>query len=265
MRDDFPSKAKDSLGRRVGFLCSNPICGMSTVGPHSEPSSATNLGVAAHITAASPNGPRYDASLSEEARRAVDNGIWLCQSCAKLIDSDISRYSVDLLHQWKKHAEKIAGERLNKQLTGTAWEIGPAVNREAIQENGCYEKQLDGYKIRYFLQGNNLHVEQELGNGSIGYYIIDNHGNMVDQKLPYALEEYSVEIESGLVLKRQELALSGGLVKETILMKWGKSAVLVWDSEHRLKDFHFERGCRIDNIRKVFVLEAPAFKSPVSR
>jgi hypothetical protein len=46
------------------------------------------LGVAAHITAASPDGPRYDQNLSSEQRKSPDNGIWLCQNCAKLVDND---------------------------------------------------------------------------------------------------------------------------------------------------------------------------------
>jgi tetratricopeptide (TPR) repeat protein len=63
------------------------------------------VGVAAHITAASPGGPRYDAALSGAERSAALNGIWLCQTCSKLIDSDLSRYTADLLRQWKTRAE----------------------------------------------------------------------------------------------------------------------------------------------------------------
>ncbi|UVM25022.1 NACHT domain-containing NTPase [Pseudomonas sp. B21-021] len=32
------------------------------------------------------------------------NGIWMCQSCSKLIDSDDSRFTVALLHEWKSKA-----------------------------------------------------------------------------------------------------------------------------------------------------------------
>ena len=35
---------------------------------------------------------------------ARNHGIWLCQSCSKLIDSDENHYTVALLHQWKKQA-----------------------------------------------------------------------------------------------------------------------------------------------------------------
>jgi hypothetical protein len=47
-----------------------------------------NIGVAAHITAASVGGPRYDASLKPKQRAAIENGIWLCQNCGTMIDRD---------------------------------------------------------------------------------------------------------------------------------------------------------------------------------
>lgn len=66
------------------------------------------MGQAAHITAAAPGGPRYDAALSASQRAAAENGLWLCQNCGKLIDSDPEHYSEDLLRQWKRHAKNAA-------------------------------------------------------------------------------------------------------------------------------------------------------------
>lgn len=238
---------------------------MTTVGPQQTPSEAINIGVAAHITAASPDGPRYDATLNGVNRSDIQNGIWLCQSCAKLIDSDLTTYTEDLLRQWKKSAEERAGNRLNKQIqiAGSQWEMKGA-GLETIQESGYYEKQLAGCKIKYFLQDNKLHVEQELNNGSVGYYVIDSHGNILDHKFPYPLSEYSVEIDPSLLLRRETQILSDGATKETISMKWGKKVVLVWDSDHHLRDLHAENGCRMDHIRKVFVFESPEFNPSAS-
>ena len=113
MRDDFPKAVVETLGRRVGFVCSNPSCDQATLGPHIDDETAVNIGVAAHITAASPRGPRYDPSLSSEQRRSAANGIWACQSCAKLIDSDDVRFTVALLKEWKGRAEHQALQRVN--------------------------------------------------------------------------------------------------------------------------------------------------------
>ena len=89
--------------------CSNPDHGVVTSGPHDDPTRATNIGVAAHITAASPGGPRYDPAMSEGGRSSAENGIWLCQNCAKLVDSDTTCYTVEVLQLWKHRAEEKAG------------------------------------------------------------------------------------------------------------------------------------------------------------
>jgi hypothetical protein len=112
--DDFSDVVKKALGARVGQLCSNPECRALTSGPQQDPARAVNLGVAAHITAASFGGPRYDPDLLPEERSDSSNGLWLCQNCAKLIDNDPSRFSVEVLKKWKTDAETEAKRRLGK-------------------------------------------------------------------------------------------------------------------------------------------------------
>jgi hypothetical protein len=106
LRDDFSMRVKELLASRVANHCSNPECHQTTSGPQKDSEKAINVGVAAHITAASENGPRFNSSLSSSQRQSVENGIWLCQNCAKLVDNDPNRYSVEVLHQWKKITEE---------------------------------------------------------------------------------------------------------------------------------------------------------------
>jgi hypothetical protein len=106
--DNFSAKTKDLLSRRVAMRCSNPNCRQTTSGPTSDPTKAMSIGVAAHISAASKGGPRFNGSLTSAERQSPDNAIWLCQSCAKLIDSDVERYSEYLLNQWKRLSEEAA-------------------------------------------------------------------------------------------------------------------------------------------------------------
>jgi hypothetical protein len=115
MRDDFDERTKDILARRVSFRCSNPNCRQPTSGPQVDPTKAINIGVAAHIKAASPGGKRYDSNQTSEQRKSADNGIWLCQSCSKLIDSDETRYTVESLQIWKSQAEAIALRELEEK------------------------------------------------------------------------------------------------------------------------------------------------------
>lgn len=104
-RDDFPDLIKRTLAGRVGYRCSRPECRANTTGPQVDSSKALNVGVAAHITAAANGGPRFDPSLSAEQRADAANGIWLCQTCAKLVDNDPLRYSAEILRKWKSEAE----------------------------------------------------------------------------------------------------------------------------------------------------------------
>ena len=104
-RDDFSQKTIDTLCERVGGKCSNPNCRRETKGPHSNPQKRVSIGEAAHITAAAEGGPRYNPDLTPEERSSIENGIWLCRSCARLIDSDERVYSIELLRMWKYAAE----------------------------------------------------------------------------------------------------------------------------------------------------------------
>jgi hypothetical protein len=125
MRDEFSADVKDILARRAGIRCSNPDCRRPSSGPRDAPDKAVNIGVAAHITAATPGGPRYDESLSSEGRKAIENGIWLCQNCAKLIDNDAERFTTNILRRWKSLAEEAA--RLNVETaaytTSLPWDL----------------------------------------------------------------------------------------------------------------------------------------------
>ena len=108
-RDDFSNTVKRLLAQRAGYICSFPNCNKITSFPSiTENEKAINNGVASHITAAAPNGPRYDSRLSEEERSSFSNGIWLCTEHSFLIDKDYSSYSAEELREWKKiHEEEV--------------------------------------------------------------------------------------------------------------------------------------------------------------
>ncbi len=113
-RDDFTRPTKEILAKRVGYLCSH--CSKPTIGANENINKITIIGVAAHITAASSGGPRYDDTMQPEQRRNIDNGIWLCSNCATLIDKDSQKYTVDIIRQWKINAEEESRKRLNGEI-----------------------------------------------------------------------------------------------------------------------------------------------------
>lgn len=115
-RVEFFEVVKRTLAQRVNNRCSNPTCGAPTSGPQVDPQKSLNVGVAAHVTAASPGGPRYNPGLTEEQRGSANNGIWLCQTCAKLIDNDEIRFSEELICHWKQFAEQRALDQIGRRF-----------------------------------------------------------------------------------------------------------------------------------------------------
>ena len=152
MRDDFSQSVKDLLGNRVGWKCSNPNCRKTTRGAGVEKTSIINIGVAAHITAASEGGPRYDENITAQERRSFENGIWLCQSCSKLIDSDEIRYSVDKLKRWKDISEQMAvleledvTVRKNDKDADLIRFYVQCFDRPAFQDRICMEGRMEDF------------------------------------------------------------------------------------------------------------------------
>lgn len=103
-RDDFRAPVIRTIAQRAGYRCSNQTCLRPTIGPDGANESAS-IGVAAHITAAAESGPRYDPTLTAQERAAAENGIWLCQTCSRLVDVDVISHSSDQLREWKTLAE----------------------------------------------------------------------------------------------------------------------------------------------------------------
>jgi hypothetical protein len=124
MRDDFSEATKRIVAARVAYRCSHPECRAATAGPRLDAAKALSAGVAAHITAASKLGPRFDATLSVEQRKSIENAIWLCQNCAKLVDNDPERFAVAVLREWKTVAEQTALLEVGKTASPDGTDAG---------------------------------------------------------------------------------------------------------------------------------------------
>ena len=150
-RDDFAESVRRVAAQRVNLLCSNPDCRAQTGGPQINVDKALNLGVAAHIAAASPEGPRYDSNQSPAERSAADNAIWLCQNCAKLVDNDPRRFTSTVLRGWKEGAESYARDSIGRpnQKSGPAIE-DKWVSMPYVRTAGIIDSQTQqGYECRW--------------------------------------------------------------------------------------------------------------------
>ncbi len=117
-RDEFNAKVKHDLAKRASFVCSNPKCRALTIAPtETDTNGVLYIGKAAHIRAAAAGGPRFDSGMSTAQRGAIENAIFLCSSCADLVDRNGGRdFSVDELHRWKIQHEKWVRAHLNLRL-----------------------------------------------------------------------------------------------------------------------------------------------------
>lgn len=182
-RDDFTLSTIRFLAERVGYRCSNPQCGVETAGAKAGCDlKVAKIGVAAHITAAAPGGPRYNAELTVDQRRHASNGIWLCQTCSVLIDRDDNNYTVESINLWKRQAESDANARLGQN---------------SFNANEALLHQAESLRIQKFIQFiYDLFYELELGNGSLSadvYYVdkqvflrvlnIEEHNQLYHQEL----------------------------------------------------------------------------------
>jgi hypothetical protein len=108
-RDNFTARQAATLAARAGSRCSNLTCRRVTSRPDpSSPEAAINIGTASHSRAASPGGPRFDPAMTPEERSSIENGIWLCAVCARIVDNAPDAYPVATLEAWKAHAERAA-------------------------------------------------------------------------------------------------------------------------------------------------------------
>lgn len=105
-RDEFILEVKRTVAERAAYRCSNPSCRINTIGPHSRSEKSLSKGVAAHICAAAPDGPRFDSSQTQIQRTDISNAIWLCHNCSDLIDKDEQKYTKEILLKWKTEHEE---------------------------------------------------------------------------------------------------------------------------------------------------------------
>ena len=114
-RDEFTKETKQIIARRVNYSCSK--CSTNTEGPHKKENKYSSIGIAAHITAASVGGPRYDAKMGVQQRKSASNGIWLCTNCSTEIDKNPDKFSTEYLHELKNIAENRYSSFRKREIT----------------------------------------------------------------------------------------------------------------------------------------------------
>ena len=133
MRHGFSSNTKQAIAGRAGYRCSVPTCDIVTIGPGFKADDLSITGQAAHIFSAAAKGPRGFGPLSPDEIRSAVNGIWLCDSHAKLIDTNRGqKYPPPLLHSWKSLQEAKVGAEQSGRNIPFAWVQEICVHKSQI-------------------------------------------------------------------------------------------------------------------------------------
>ncbi len=151
-RENFTLTTKRLIANRAGHQCSFPTCDRRTTGPDSEKRKVSGSGIAAHIYAASPDGPRGQGGLTLEELRQPENGIWFCSDHAIIVDNNRGKsFPPEVLLSYKDLHEA----RVMREVQGLYSPIG-WIHELKINENPLF---VNGQIIRFakltLLFGNN--------------------------------------------------------------------------------------------------------------
>ncbi|HVI69280.1 MAG TPA: hypothetical protein VM581_02380 [Magnetospirillaceae bacterium] len=105
-----------------GNQCAFPECDLPLVNEEGH-----FIGQFCHIEGAEPGGERYNASQTDEGRRAIGNLILLCAN-HHIITNDVDKYDVGFLQQMKRNHERQFTDRPFKPSDITLAEVGVLVD-----------------------------------------------------------------------------------------------------------------------------------------
>lgn len=173
-RDGFSDKTKRAIALRVGGECCFPGCKAVISGPSTNPEAFINVGVAAHIYAASEGGPRFNSAMTPQQRKSAKNGILFCQNHAKIVDNDPERYTAEILLEWKLQKEKKVDAKMIGQKLSLIENLKLEISFNTIK--------MDGYRHEYFLNFSLINQGKEL---ITGYYA------EIEMPAPVILQAYN--------------------------------------------------------------------------
>lgn len=206
-----------------------------------------------HIEAAEPGGQRFNPTQSDEERRAPENLMFLCHRHHKETN-DEDLYSVARLREMKRSHEALPEVVFNSALllsrieevlaeqaeirrilasqpqvpsSGTFPINGPELQDAWSPEVGRFYETRTGpkTKFKYMMRDGWLHVEQQLEDGAVAYYEVNEAGSVRNSRLPYPINEYRVLIPDELVLSTERVASNVGTHAIKTTLKWSKGTV----------------------------------------
>ncbi|WP_375001127.1 ABC-three component system protein [Aeromicrobium sp. CTD01-1L150] len=116
-RPHVSPRIEKNLALRNGNACAYPKCGDALTFEAAHPEDESKVvGKVAHIAAASPGGPRYDASMTDAERSSIDNLIFLCGTHHDAIDNQLHFHTTQYLLGAKRNHEALVRRSVRTAL-----------------------------------------------------------------------------------------------------------------------------------------------------
>ncbi|MCF8880369.1 HNH endonuclease [Hyphobacterium sp. SN044] len=132
MGASYPTKI--ALAFRSGNRCAYPKCGAELVLEAKEGSDKL-VAEAAHIAGEKPDSARYDASMADEQRNALENLIFMCPTHHTLIDKAADDWPTESLLELKSEHERRVSEAISAGFSEVAFgELANAVSWVSNQD-----------------------------------------------------------------------------------------------------------------------------------
>jgi hypothetical protein len=149
IRQDFPKKVTQQIAQTAMYICAKCLC---LTGYSTSEGKARAIAEAAHMTAASANGPRGDPSRSKDYLRSAENGIWLCKKCHSLIDDDPAAYPEKALGKLKTDHEDVIRRIVGKDLEAALLDLRN--HKRYYDETREFISFLESKRVLYELMDN---------------------------------------------------------------------------------------------------------------
>jgi hypothetical protein len=122
-RDPVPAAQGRVVMQRSGNACAYPGCGVALIAESLHPDDLDKpTGKIAHICAASPGGPRYDATMTTEQRGSAANLIYLCGDHHDAIDGQLNHHTVEFLRAAKADHERAVARAVRHAIGEVTFE-----------------------------------------------------------------------------------------------------------------------------------------------
>ena len=236
-----------------------------------------NISNYAHIIADSPNGPRGDIEQSKELATDVSNLILLCPECHKLIDSNVGKYTAELLRKMKReHEERILHVTgIQPEMKSVVVAYGPKIGKDTpafhkdVLFNAIFPNRYPANEKPIEIQMKNSVIED----GNPDFWAVESRQieKICEERIIRLLEENEVPHISLFALGPQPLLVKLGTVLNdkypvTVFQYHRGNHTWRWHDDHVRNDIQLvEPHDKTNDPVLVIALSADTIKERVAR